>query len=222
MRLSLNEIENASIKAVRGLGLPYGLAEEAGRATAWLALAGLPWSETLLSAMESYERAEQIPLSLEVLEDGQHLAGGPSALLMAPALGDLWRVEGRKGRSLTAACDEPLLCLALLALAVRDGAPPLAAAWTGGELSLDGKTAWLDGNLPQKAVALRLSALQDGHGLARAGRDLLAATRESLDSGFEVPQEIWRAFDRYGARTLVPETAESQVAGAGAGDIDNE
>ena len=52
--------------------------------------------------------------------------------------------------------------------------------------------------------------------------DLLAATRESLDSGFEVPQEIWRAFDRYGARTLVPETAESQVAGAGAGDIDNE
>ena len=47
MTWSLNEIETLSRKAARGAGLSWGLAEEAGKATRWLAAAGLPGPQVL-------------------------------------------------------------------------------------------------------------------------------------------------------------------------------
>ena len=42
MNWSLNELDAMARKAARGAGYSWGLAEEAGRATRWLAAAGLP------------------------------------------------------------------------------------------------------------------------------------------------------------------------------------
>ena len=47
MICSLNEIEAYSRRAARGAGMPWGLAEEAGYATRWLAARGLPAAELL-------------------------------------------------------------------------------------------------------------------------------------------------------------------------------
>lgn len=52
MTLSLNEIEVTVRKAALGSGLPLGLAEEAGAAATWLAVAGFPVEKLMASALE--------------------------------------------------------------------------------------------------------------------------------------------------------------------------
>lgn len=52
-RLSLNEIEVSVRKASIGAGLPYGIAQETGRAAEWLALAGLPALTICAAALEA-------------------------------------------------------------------------------------------------------------------------------------------------------------------------
>ena len=41
MSLSLNEVESLAKKAARGTGYPWGLAEEAAKASRWLAARGV-------------------------------------------------------------------------------------------------------------------------------------------------------------------------------------
>ena len=50
--LSRNEIESLSMKAARGAGMPWGLAEEAGWATGWLHARGLDGTSALLAHLE--------------------------------------------------------------------------------------------------------------------------------------------------------------------------
>ena len=55
MNLSLNQVENTARKAVRGAGLPWCLAEDAGRAVRWLEVMGLPgmsWLVLVLGAVD--------------------------------------------------------------------------------------------------------------------------------------------------------------------------
>ena len=52
-RLSLPEIETLCLKAARGAGMDWGLAEEAGFAARWLAARGLPGPELLLAHLEA-------------------------------------------------------------------------------------------------------------------------------------------------------------------------
>ncbi|WP_372835614.1 DUF3726 domain-containing protein [Puniceibacterium confluentis] len=50
-RLSQNEIEQLCLKAARGAGMSWGLAEEAGYAAAWLAMRGLDGPGVLLAQL---------------------------------------------------------------------------------------------------------------------------------------------------------------------------
>ena len=51
MAFSLNEIEATCKRAARGAGLPWGLAEEAGKAARWLTARGLPGAEELAEVL---------------------------------------------------------------------------------------------------------------------------------------------------------------------------
>jgi hypothetical protein len=51
--LAFNEVEGMTLKAARGLGASWGLAEEAGRACGWLARHGLPFAQPLLALEEA-------------------------------------------------------------------------------------------------------------------------------------------------------------------------
>ncbi len=51
--LSQNEIESLSMKAVRGAGFSWGLAEEAGSAIGWLARAGIDGAAPLLALLSA-------------------------------------------------------------------------------------------------------------------------------------------------------------------------
>lgn len=49
IRLSRNEVETLCLKAARGAGMPWGLAEEAGFAAGWLAARGVDGASVLLA-----------------------------------------------------------------------------------------------------------------------------------------------------------------------------
>lgn len=90
MLCSLNEIETAVRKAVRGAGYDWGLAEEASKAARWLALHGQPAIALFLGLCERFDRrpyAERAPAALAGV---WRAPGGVLCPLIAgAALGDL-------------------------------------------------------------------------------------------------------------------------------------
>ena len=60
---SLGEAVSLAVKAVRGAGAPWGIAEEAGWAIRWLGRAGLPGVEALANTLEAGDLS---PLSLGI------------------------------------------------------------------------------------------------------------------------------------------------------------
>ena len=92
--LSLNEVEMIAMKAARGAGLSWGLAEDIGRAARWLAQAGFAWSGSLLDLLESRERddPETSPVVLAArIGDRPDSAGAlPPRTILSP----LWAVPG--------------------------------------------------------------------------------------------------------------------------------
>lgn len=198
---SRSEIEAVCMKAARGAGLPWGLAEEAGMAARRLAEAGLPGPEWLLAYLE-----------------------GPRG--RAPAIGrGHWRPEGEGGLcpiatgaalSDRAGRSEPLptlhhvlhpgLLLPFLIHAAGAGAA-LRADWgTGAALA---GAAGIDAphEVPAQGDVL----------LSRAG----AMRAPPRHTGRWVPLDLWRRLNALALFTTVPATERSR-AGAGAGPADND
>ncbi|WP_342642359.1 DUF3726 domain-containing protein [Rhodoligotrophos ferricapiens] len=97
--LSMNEVEMTAYKAARGAGLPWGLAEDAGRAARWLARAGFDWSTSLLSMLSAGagEMTSPFALAAEVTDvllatGGARPASNPPAIGHARVMQPLWAV----------------------------------------------------------------------------------------------------------------------------------
>ena len=74
-RLSQNEIEQLCLKAARGAGMSWGLAEEAGFAAAWLAMRGLHGPGGLLAQLrDSMDR----PWHGQYYKEGSYLLCHPN------------------------------------------------------------------------------------------------------------------------------------------------
>lgn len=95
MSRSLGEVASLAVKAVRGAGQPWGVAEEAGWAIRWLGRAGLPGPAALARALE---------------------AGDLSALLTGIAVADLGAVPDPVGP-----VGEPLMLVPFVARLVPPG-----------------------------------------------------------------------------------------------------
>ena len=92
MIVTINEVEQWSLRAMAGGGAPAGIDEEAAQATAWLAARGFPAIEALISALE---RWRDNPSTARLLEAGRtsdldsYDAAGRSALCLCGTLIDL-------------------------------------------------------------------------------------------------------------------------------------
>lgn len=212
--LSLNEVEQLCLKAARGAGMTWGLAEEAGFAAGWLAERGLDGPGSLLRRLESREPPDRI-----VMVPG-HWRGAGGGSLCPIAVG-------------AALCDFAVLPEAAMAGAglqvgpVRQGLLLLPflcglAAMRGGKVQLDwsGGQVLLEGNgtvsgavallAAETEVAVHLALLPAGAcgpRLAHAPVMVAAATMAGLN--------------RLALCTTVPPSPLSR-AGAGAEVDDNE
>ncbi len=194
IEVSLNEVEALSQKAARGAGLPWGIAEDAGRTAAWVARHAGTWAATLLDLLETPP------------------PDGETPLLVAPALADGAIASAERVAA-------PLWVLPPILLgpgrrcpvALRLGAEEIRC--NPGEVA--GATrpvAWL-ADAPAAPVALRV-----GHDrLMPLPNAMPPRWRRSL-----VPVAEWQRLERLAGATYVAASAESRRRGAGATRLDDD
>jgi len=201
--LSLNEIETTIRRAATGTGWAFGLAEDAGRAAAWLAAQGMDGVGAAVRALAPGPgpvQAERMGNDC-VLRGGRAASAGPAAI-------DLLGLPGVRRVTLEA-IDEVLLIVGLVGEAA-DGTDYTLGA-RGFEARVSGGGATLSGTIPESPATLTLTRAEGG------APSELAAT-----SGVAIDEAVWARAKALAALSYVPASAESRERGAGAGRIDND
>ncbi len=130
-QLSRNEIETLCLKAARGAGMAWGLAEEAGFAAGWLSAQGIDGAGVLLMHLQNLQ-----PCRISVGDRHWQSASGTELcpITLGAALDDHALLDtGPCSTPLTiAAVRYPLLLVPFLARAACATAQPLRLVWSGG------------------------------------------------------------------------------------------
>lgn len=217
---SLNEIEMMVWKAARGAGLSWGLAEEMGQAARWLADHGFDWAPSLAAALEEAERLDG-ELPPPVLSDGAwqpaDAVAATSAVLCGPLLSDLAGGLTETQPVRLARVAHPLLMLPFAARSARDLGLGLALSIDGAAFSFSGDRA-AGTALPAelKLAEEVMLALHGPFGTPPQGPIPGAAPRRAI------PAQPLARLEAWVHRTYVPASAQSRLAGAGAGLTDND
>ena len=210
---SLSEIQAACLKAARGSGLPWGLAEEVGASVAWLSAAGLPGPELILKFLQHSKREapRMFPGTWQAAGDGPLCP-----VLAGAALSDFAALPEGLGTDRLVLKDLafPLLILPFAAQIARRMARPLEVEWPNVRAVLGPDGYRLSVALPGAELApsatVTLAWAGQTDGLGPVGR-----------SGRRVALAVWRQLDELAMRTMVPATARSHAdAGSSASDND--
>ena len=227
MRLSLNEVEVTVRKAGLGAGLPLGLAEDAGRAAAWLAARGLPAAELMAAALEGAHAELHVERDAAAWRIGT-TSGACPVLQAAPSACDLVVAGARSGAPacVESVLDLPMVAIATAALATADSGISLLVdiAERPAALLMAGEARWFAG--PAELAALRRQPVRIGMSmdpdLETPPRSGSVNASAAASEGVTVSADLWEPIRALADRTLVPATAHSHERGAGAGLIDTD
>lgn len=211
VRLSLPEIESLCLKAARGAGRDWGLAEEAGWAAAWLAARGLPGPELMLAWLCAPPGAAPLP------QPGTWTAATDAALCpvaTGAALADFAGLpEGDPAPELRLApVRVPTLLLPFLARVAAQRGTALRIEGAGGTVVVTPQGELAGELAPQagaEAIPLRLAPAPP------------PATAMAAPPNLTIDRTAWRRLDAFALATTVPPSDRSR-AGAGAGGTDND
>lgn len=208
MSWSLYETKALAIKAARGGGMPWGLAEEAGFAVHWLQARGLPGAEALVRLLD-WSGDPGNEFSAPVFDDGKPRRMGPVNPL---ALGSALMDTGSCSRGALGTVCQPLLLAPFIA-ECRSG-----STW---QLSWPGAVLFLTGGICATETAHEQLLVASADCVTEAAE--ISEQEPTLQTrvGIEHAGAITRLGD-YAARTYAPATEASRLAGAGAGLTDND
>lgn len=216
--LSCNEIETLCVKAARGAGMSWGMAEEAGFAAGWLAKHGLDGPGALLAQLNIAENRPWRDICPIVEKDAFRSASG--GLLCPVALGAALCDHARLMDTATperplqiGPVGQPVLLLPFLADMSRLRDVPIQLDWPHGRLTI-GTEGEISGEIAQFAQLARITAT-----LSFIPTASTPPSRTS-EPPF-VGQAILAGLNAYALRTTVPASAASRAdAGAETGDND--
>jgi hypothetical protein len=198
MQLSLNEIQVECRKAARGVGQPWGLAEETGRAVAWLAERGIDALPALLDCLAASEvSTDPIAIGTGIADQAATLESG----------GELAFAEIR----------QPVLVLPFIALAARVIGRAITVTHAGGVWPVlsDGLAPAMLAEVNHLAVTTAITC--------RAGDQFSMMPSKRLPMArLDIDEAIWQRLQDLAHHTYVPATEQSRLLGAGAGSIDND
>ena len=217
MLCSLNEVRTLAMKAARGAGLPWGVAQEAGRAAGWLEARGLAGLAALGGALEGlsapgWRKSFPVPGGRVWRADCSEMDGLLAGITLADRGG---RALPFAGAVVLVRVGWPLLAMPFLAsvaqlsgmrLAVSPGARRMTAIGIGPQ-SVGAACRMLEG-----------VALAEFMRIERASGGATPPDLPRLGGGIPVNEEVYARLARRAARTYVPESTESRLRGAGAGD----
>lgn len=217
MSWSLYEVESLARKAARGAGLPWGIAEDAGKAVRWLGAAGLPGAEALSALLRQNDGVAYdtlCPMQPEA-QVWAAASGGLCPLITGATLCDQAEQLADGGTIILAKVDYPLLLVPYMAMAADSMETPLRLCLDDVIFTRGPEGAYLSGKADALTVARAAQVtvrLADGYPGKRLHRNYRA----------HVPEETAGALGIFAHRTYAPDTPESRLAGAGAGLSDND
>ena len=212
INISQNEVAATTVKACRGIGLEWGLAQDAGHMARYLAACDAPFLGSLLRVAEMIDGGDTAPLD-EARHGRQLLAPfcGLAITEWIAATGTYWQGQVVAPRYL------------LASLAMFTASSEMQFALSGDQglecLAGGGRVAASTAVTPQMLADQQISITPMAEG--EAG-DTLLLMQPRPGSAVAVSEACWQRLLAYAHRTYVPENEHSRAAGAGAGDIDNE
>ena len=213
MTYSLNEIQALAKKSARGAGLPWGLADEAGKAVRWLCARDLPGCETLCALLDDLDYS--VPLThapVSLTGAWQAPSGTLCPLHAGTALSDT--ASSARPRDMVRVA-HPAMLIPFAANAALQSGQPVILKWAGVTASTDGRMLVLIGAKTGIWTAGPMDA-RCSHGPMAEGNPILPTPRGKANP------RAWAALNRFAGRTYAPATEESRASGAGAGVSDND
>lgn len=211
MTLSLNEVEALARKATRGAGAPWGLAEEAAKATRWLCawnVDGCAELARLLVACDSWGKSRGARLQGDTwTAPGDRLC----PLTAGSALSDLAEtLRGKELRLVNVA--RPILLAPFAALSASGLETKVVLEWGSTRVETTGMRLATEGDL---ASACATVAVTVGSAAAQA-QPRPACSRARPDAN------TLAILTGLAHRTYAPATEASRLSGAGAGLSDTD
>ncbi len=216
MTFSLNEIEAIGKRAARGAGLPWGLAEEAGKAARWLTARGLPGPEELaeiLTRNDGKDYDDLAPVSAEGV--WQAPSGRLCPLVSGPALCDRAAEIAAGLEIVFGPTAQPLLLAPYAAGAAKLTGATIELSWAGVAMTFTPDAVSIEGD----PAALTARSADSVH-CRKAGQAMAGSPGGA--PGRDVDAETWSRLNAFAQRTFAPATEASRLAGAGAGLTDND
>lgn len=209
MHCSRNELTALAIKVARARGFSYGVAEDLGRATAWLAASG----HDGLGAVLATRPAPGIDVDWQV--DVAHAAGGSTGS-HGPAIIDLVAINTHQDampQQVTfSGFDSPLLLVGLCAIAAQSHTVEFDCASGAGD------------SLVVNPTGTKCSGSGDWRGdiTVRCRPAESTGRPQKVDGDIVINKKRWEQAALVAAETYVPATDASRMSGAGAGLTDND
>lgn len=208
-RLSCSEMGALCLKAARGAGLSWGLAEEAGYAARWLYARGLDGPGALLNVLDQADLCTGVIMSEGSIRPKANRALSP--ITVGTALSDFAGL--RPGPICAKPVMRPVLVLPFLHQMARAAQEARLLKWAQGSVAVDpGGAVCGEANLLEKLDVAEI--------LVSAAPDQPESAASVADPSPLQP-EILKRLDDYAMRTTVPATAASR-ADAGSMDSDND
>lgn len=210
MSYSLNEVEATAKKAARGAGYPWGLAEEAAKATRWLCAHDIDGCAVLARVLQRFDGKDIASVCPTEGDGPWQAAGGVLCPIATGAvLSDMASDLSGDGIAM-AGIAEPLFLLPNAAWAAERTGRPVTLVWPGGQATTDGAAVEMTGSADGVATTATIAP----GGAVRTPRQV--QTRARPDPA------AWTEMNRFAHRTYAPATEASRLKGAGAGLSDND
>ena len=217
--LSCNEAASLCMKAARGAGMSWGMAEEAGFAAAWLVSHGIDGPSHLCAHLERADGRDWADLYPTVTPDGWQNANGQPAcpIILGATMCDFADLpEGpHSGTTITLGpVSAPLLLAPFLAKVARSNGLAFTLSWPEGAVRIDADETWLQESLQSLGVPQLVLALSTK---AAPPHEPSAVTTPNA----QTTATTIVALNTFAMRTTVPAT-EASRAGAGSTLSDND
>ncbi len=236
-RYSLNQVEHTVRKAVRGAGVSWGVAEEAGRAVRWLHMIDAPGVSLIAATLAEIDHAntqsrkvrQRIPDAAEtktqslktVLSSADEVL---SPLVVGPCICD-WAnaINADQTQHAEIAAEDvvyPQLLAGYCGVAAQQTGLMLFLKWQGFEMQCTENKVHISNQQEDSAFESEVVVVAKEIGSAAQPND--ARMRELRIGSTEVDPEAWRMLEKLTQNTYVEASEDSRLSGAGAGLNDND
>lgn len=216
MTYSLNQIEHTARKAARAGGVPWGLADEVGKAVRWLHTYRFNGVSMLIALLdENVSTTLSAPLTLNGVWHAAH--GVLDPLVTGAALSDcLLHVANVE----TQVIAYPLLTAGFVGSAVENENRAAILEWSGVSMHCCQDRIRFDGDQP--AMETKRASFMRCDFVEREAVVVDERWRAPKIGAVKIDVKAWSRLEQYAQATYVEATDASRLSGAGAGLRDND